>query len=431
MAKPFKGVINVDVTESVPDWGPYTQPIAARGHAQRGLHRPRRRGLLGHGAVRRPDRDAEHQPDRRSRPRLHELPHDRAVLADALVPDDRPQPHHERHGHDHRGGIGLPELQRPHPVRVRDDRRGARRARLEHVHDRQVAPDARGRDEPRVAQGPVADRPRLRALLRVPRRRDQPVVSGSGLRQPPGRAALAARGGLPPHRRTSPTRRSRSSRTRRRSRPTSRSSSTTARAPATRRTTRRRSGPTSTRASSTWATRPTASSCSSARRSSASSPSRPSCRRSIRTSTRRARTEARTGPRLDTRAALGLAVRRRDSGSSRGWPRSTPGSSATPITRSGGCSTTSRRPASSTTRSSCSSPTTAPRARADRTDRSTRTSIFNGLPDTDRGEPARTSTSSAARATYNHYPTGWACAFNTPFKLWKRYATGRAARPTR
>ena len=25
-------------------------------------------------------------------------------------------------------------------------------------------------------------------------------------------------------------------------------------------------------------------------------------------------------------------------------------------------------------------------------------------------------------ATYNHYPTGWACAFNTPFKLWKRYS---------
>ena len=24
--------------------------------------------------------------------------------------------------------------------------------------------------------------------------------------------------------------------------------------------------------------------------------------------------------------------------------------------------------------------------------------------------------------TYNHYPTGWAWAFNTPFKLWKRYA---------
>src|SRR6185503_7030009 len=23
--------------------------------------------------------------------------------------------------------------------------------------------------------------------------------------------------------------------------------------------------------------------------------------------------------------------------------------------------------------------------------------------------------------TYNHYPTGWAMAFNTPFKMWKRY----------
>src|SRR4029078_6358527 len=24
-------------------------------------------------------------------------------------------------------------------------------------------------------------------------------------------------------------------------------------------------------------------------------------------------------------------------------------------------------------------------------------------------------------ATYNHYPSGWAWAFNTPFKMWKRY----------
>jgi arylsulfatase len=47
--------------------------------------------------------------------------------------------------------------------------------------------------------------------------------------------------------------------------------------------------------------------------------------------------------------------------------------------------------------------------------------IFNGLPDRieealpfldDLGTPK----------TYNHYPTGWACAFNTPFKLWKRYS---------
>src|SRR3954451_8214289 len=31
MSKAFKGVINVDIRESVPDWGPYTQPIAPEG----------------------------------------------------------------------------------------------------------------------------------------------------------------------------------------------------------------------------------------------------------------------------------------------------------------------------------------------------------------------------------------------------------------
>jgi hypothetical protein len=31
MAKPFKGVINVAITDSVPDWEPYTQPIAPEG----------------------------------------------------------------------------------------------------------------------------------------------------------------------------------------------------------------------------------------------------------------------------------------------------------------------------------------------------------------------------------------------------------------
>ena len=34
MAKPFRGVINVDVTQSVPDWGPCTQPIALAAEAR-------------------------------------------------------------------------------------------------------------------------------------------------------------------------------------------------------------------------------------------------------------------------------------------------------------------------------------------------------------------------------------------------------------
>ena len=101
-----------------------------RGNAERALRRPRRRRLLGNGVVRRADRDAEHQADRRPRPALHELPHDGALLADTLVPADRAQPHDELDGVHHRGRVRLPERERPHPGRVRDDPRDSRRARL-------------------------------------------------------------------------------------------------------------------------------------------------------------------------------------------------------------------------------------------------------------------------------------------------------------
>jgi arylsulfatase len=47
--------------------------------------------------------------------------------------------------------------------------------------------------------------------------------------------------------------------------------------------------------------------------------------------------------------------------------------------------------------------------------------IFNGLPDlVEEALPYLDELGSPL--TYNHYPTGWACAFNTPFKLWKRYS---------
>jgi arylsulfatase len=47
--------------------------------------------------------------------------------------------------------------------------------------------------------------------------------------------------------------------------------------------------------------------------------------------------------------------------------------------------------------------------------------IFNGLPDTIE-EALPFLDELGGPRTYNHYPTGWACAFNTPFKLWKRYS---------
>ncbi len=47
--------------------------------------------------------------------------------------------------------------------------------------------------------------------------------------------------------------------------------------------------------------------------------------------------------------------------------------------------------------------------------------FFNEIPDTiEANLPYLDELGSPA--TYNHYPTGWAGAFNTPFKLWKRYS---------
>jgi arylsulfatase A-like enzyme len=47
--------------------------------------------------------------------------------------------------------------------------------------------------------------------------------------------------------------------------------------------------------------------------------------------------------------------------------------------------------------------------------------FFNNIPD-DIQDNLKYLDVLGTTATYNHYPTGWAMAFNTPFKLWKRYA---------
>ena len=105
MAKPFKGVVNIDIKDSTPDWEPYTQPIAPDGAPNVlyvvlddvGFSAMEPYG----GLIETPNikRIAERGLD------VHELPHDRALLADPLVPDDRPQPHDERDGLHHRGDV--------------------------------------------------------------------------------------------------------------------------------------------------------------------------------------------------------------------------------------------------------------------------------------------------------------------------------------
>jgi len=46
--------------------------------------------------------------------------------------------------------------------------------------------------------------------------------------------------------------------------------------------------------------------------------------------------------------------------------------------------------------------------------------IANGIPDDIADNLAKIDQLGGPK-TYNHYPTGWAMAFNTPFKMWKRY----------
>jgi hypothetical protein len=46
--------------------------------------------------------------------------------------------------------------------------------------------------------------------------------------------------------------------------------------------------------------------------------------------------------------------------------------------------------------------------------------FFNGIPDS-LEENLKYLDELGSPATYNHYPTGWAAAFNTPMKMWKRF----------
>ena len=91
------------------------------------------------------------------------------------------------------GSTGYPGRQRQHPVRERLPLRDAAAARLQHLRHRQVAPDAGGADLGGRTVRPLAAGPRLRALLRIPRRRHAPVLPGAGLRQPHRRATRRRR----------------------------------------------------------------------------------------------------------------------------------------------------------------------------------------------------------------------------------------------
>ena len=129
------------------------------------------------------------------RPALHPVPHHGALLAHARGAAHRPQPPLGAHRRHHGAGHGLPRLRQPDGQGHRHRRRDPQAERLEHRLVRQEPQRARLADQPGRAVRPLADRPRLRALLRLHRRRDEPVAAG-GLRRHQAHRALPRQAGL-------------------------------------------------------------------------------------------------------------------------------------------------------------------------------------------------------------------------------------------
>ena len=114
----------------------------------------------------------------------------------ALV--DRPQSPACRQRHDRRARGRLGRLHRRDPEDVGDDGRSAAGLRLQHGGDRQVAQHAGRPDHGDGSVRPLADRARLRLLLRLHRRRDVAMGTAAGREHQPDRAA--ARREVPPER---------------------------------------------------------------------------------------------------------------------------------------------------------------------------------------------------------------------------------------
>ena len=145
--------------------------------------------------------DAERRAPGRRRPQVQPLPHHGPLLAHPPGPHDRAQPPLRRHGGDHRDRHVGPGVQLA-ATQVGGPTGGDPQAqRLQHGPVRQVPRGPGVADQPDGAVRQLARRwRRLRVLLRLHRRRDEPVVPGH-LRGPqPHRAAGVARRGLPLHR---------------------------------------------------------------------------------------------------------------------------------------------------------------------------------------------------------------------------------------
>ncbi len=182
MAKQFNGTINLDIRDSKPDWEPYQPPTAKEGAPNVLYIVWDDTGIAAWdvfgGLIEMPNMKRIADMGLR----YTQLAHHRALLADTLLPADGAQRPHERHGLHHRGRQRLPRLER-RSFR----RRTARSPRCSSSsgyntycvgkwHLTPATESQHGRFQAELAAGPG-----VRAILRLPRRRDQPVVPGSGL----------------------------------------------------------------------------------------------------------------------------------------------------------------------------------------------------------------------------------------------------------
>ena len=90
MSEPFRGTINIDIRDSAPDWAPFEPAKAPEGAANVVYIVLDDVGFSAMSCYGGPDRDAEHRPDRERWDPVHAVAYDGAVLADPLVPADRP-----------------------------------------------------------------------------------------------------------------------------------------------------------------------------------------------------------------------------------------------------------------------------------------------------------------------------------------------------
>ena len=197
----FEGELPLDAKDPAATFPPIEPLRPPAGRTQRARRPARRRRLRRFERVRRAVRDAHGRAAGRERPEVQPLPHDGALRAHAGCLADGPQPPHGWDGGHHRARDVGTRLQLAAAQHLCAPGPNPAAERLFDGAVRQVPRGAGLADEP---DGPIrrlADRRRrIRVLLRLHRRRDEPVLPGRLRGHDAGGAGEDARGGLPLHR---------------------------------------------------------------------------------------------------------------------------------------------------------------------------------------------------------------------------------------